>query len=149
MNIPILRILGKSNSGKTTFIDKLIEKLPELNIAVIKHTNHTLNKPENHKDTGNHYSSGAKMVAGLSPNNGELFFKDPCMMDFHELVTLFKRKSDLLLIEGAREYSFKTILLGDIPDNAVVDDIAMNLKQRPEIDNSLVEKIKNIINYDK
>lgn len=62
--VPIISVVGKSDSGKTTFIEKLI---PELNrrgyrVATIKHDTHGFEIDREGKDTWRHAQAGAQSV---------------------------------------------------------------------------------------
>lgn len=54
--VPDLAFVGAANSGKTTVLERIIAELPELRIAVLKHSHHQL---EFHPST----SDGARMLA--------------------------------------------------------------------------------------
>ena len=142
MKTPILRILGKSNSGKTTFIRKLIETFSNIKVGVLKHTSHILKTPNNDKDTARHLAAGAKMVAGLSSNNGELFFNTSSLLNFNELIEIISKKTDLIIVEGAREYDLKTILLGEAPEKSLISDIFLHLEEKPNLTDSIIEQIR-------
>jgi molybdopterin-guanine dinucleotide biosynthesis protein B len=50
---PVVSIVGKSKSGKTTLIKKLVQELKSLNyrVAAIKHVHHGINLNETGKDS--------------------------------------------------------------------------------------------------
>ncbi|MDP2972779.1 MAG: molybdopterin-guanine dinucleotide biosynthesis protein B, partial [Deltaproteobacteria bacterium] len=67
--IPIISIVGKSDSGKTTFIEKL---LPELvrrgyRVATVKHDVHGFEVDREGKDSWRHKQAGAHTVIISSP----------------------------------------------------------------------------------
>ena len=67
--IPIISIVGKSDSGKTTLIEKII---PELNkrgyrVATVKHDVHGFDIDIEGKDSWRHKNSGAHTVVISSP----------------------------------------------------------------------------------
>lgn len=146
MATTILRILGKSGSGKTSFISGLIKHFSKLEISVIKHTRHRLSPPNPLKDTGHHFASGAKMSAGLSDQTGELFFQKPCLIIFKDMVDLFSEKSDVVLIEGARDQDLPTVLIGELPDDAKASNILLKLPARPALDEKLLCSMKELLN---
>ena len=59
--IPILSIVGKSNSGKTTLLEKLITELTGRGwrVATIKHNKHGFNIDHEGKDSYRHKKAGA------------------------------------------------------------------------------------------
>ena len=72
--IPILSVVGRSNSGKTTLLEKLIRELARRgrHVGTIKHHFHgpvTVDVPG--KDSWRHREAGARAVALVSP---ETFF---------------------------------------------------------------------------
>ena len=70
MSIPIVSIVGKSNSGKTTLIEKLIAELAGRGwrVATIKHNRHGFDIDHEGKDSYRHKKAGAKMTVVSSPH---------------------------------------------------------------------------------
>jgi molybdopterin-guanine dinucleotide biosynthesis protein B len=71
MTAPILSIVGKSNSGKTTLLEKLIPALKRrgLRVATIKHHSHPvfeIDQPG--KDTWRHAQAGSDQVILAAPD---------------------------------------------------------------------------------
>jgi len=68
-DIPIISIVGKSSSGKTLFIEKLIPRLKEMGLSVgtIKHDVHGFDIDHPGKDTWRHKQAGAELVLISSP----------------------------------------------------------------------------------
>lgn len=69
--IPVISVVGKSNSGKTTYLEKLIRELKSRGwrIGTVKHhhtTNIQVDQPG--KDTWRHAQAGADVVAIACPN---------------------------------------------------------------------------------
>ena len=58
---PIISIVGNSNSGKTTLIEKLIPELKKrgYRVGVIKHAHHGFNIDKKGKDSWRHKVEGA------------------------------------------------------------------------------------------
>ena len=138
---PVIRILGRSGSGKTTFIDRLIPLLAPLRIAVIKHTRHELALPPAEKDTGRHLAAGAVASIGLSPNGSEAFWRG-APPEIELVLSSLAGKADLVLMEGARDLDLPTILLGEVPPDARVSLIFLRLPARPEIDETVLTEVK-------
>ena len=68
--IPVVSIVGsKSNSGKTTFLEKLIReaKRRSWKVATLKHDVHGFQMDQPGKDTWRHAQAGADVVAISSP----------------------------------------------------------------------------------
>ncbi len=67
---PVISIVGKSNSGKTTLIEKLIPELKKRGYAVgiIKHAHHGFDIGPEGKDSWRHKKAGADTVIVASAN---------------------------------------------------------------------------------
>ncbi|MFZ3090429.1 MAG: molybdopterin-guanine dinucleotide biosynthesis protein B [Nitrospirota bacterium] len=66
--IPIVSIVGRSNSGKTTLIEKIIPVLIKkgYRIATVKHCSHGFEMDKEGKDTWKHKKAGAKTIVAVS-----------------------------------------------------------------------------------
>ncbi len=102
-----IAITGPSNSGKTTLITKIIQKLKnKYKIAVIKHDpkdKAIFDNPK--KDSGNFFDAGAN-VAVLSPTRTTLFKHSPSTLK--EVIDLFG-DFNLLLVEGLKNWELPRI----------------------------------------
>lgn len=69
MTTPIVTLVGTSNAGKTTFLEKLIVALKShgLTVGTIKHHGHDFDIDKPGKDTWRHAQAGADAVAISSP----------------------------------------------------------------------------------
>jgi len=69
MKPPIISIVGKSNSGKTVFVEKLIKELKKRGrrIGIIKHAHHGFSIDKKGKDSWRHKEAGAETVVVVSP----------------------------------------------------------------------------------
>jgi len=143
-HFPVLRVLGRSGSGKTTFIDRLIPLLAPLRVAVIKHTRHELASPSPEKDTGRHLAAGAVASIGLSPHGAEAFWRGSSP-DIDTVLAALVGKVDLVLIEGARDLDLPTILLGEMPPEARDSQILLALPARPEIGDDVVSLVVSVV----
>ncbi|MBW1615989.1 MAG: molybdopterin-guanine dinucleotide biosynthesis protein B [Deltaproteobacteria bacterium] len=65
----IISVVGKSNSGKTTLIEKLIKEIKKrgYKIGIIKHSLHGFNMDKSGKDSFKHSAAGADTVMAASP----------------------------------------------------------------------------------
>ena len=98
---PIVSIVGHSNSGKTTLIEKLVRELTSrgYRVATIKHTHETVaDMPE--KDTCRHLKAGSK-AAGLSTSDRlSLVMTYSREMTVAEIGRFFGEDYDIILTEG-------------------------------------------------
>ncbi len=75
MSIPILCFVGRSNSGKTTLIERLIPELVQAGyrVATIKHAGHGFDLDTEGKDSWRHKRAGASAVMVLSKGSLAMF----------------------------------------------------------------------------
>lgn len=102
MSIPILSIVGKSNSGKTTLLEKLIPELKRrgYRIATIKHHSHPgfeIDVPG--KDTWRHAQAGSDHVVIAAPDRLASIRKLERELSLDEVAATIQ-DVDLILTEG-------------------------------------------------
>ncbi len=141
----VIRVLGRSESGKTTFIDSLIPQLKPMRVGVIKHSRHSMDNPPTTKDTGKHFASGAVLSAGIFSGGGEIFFQGE-EIPLHDLIRVFEPHVDLILLEGARGWVCPTILLGEMPPESFLGDVVLNLPPKPRLSPETLAEIRRFIN---
>jgi len=97
---PIISIVGKSESGKTTLMEKLIPELKRrgYRIGVIKHAFHEFAFDKPGKDSWRHKAAGAETVLVAAPGS-IIMVKDGQGETLDELGAYF-RDMDLVLTEG-------------------------------------------------
>jgi len=97
---PIISIVGKSESGKTTLIEKLIPELKRrgYRIGVIKHAFHEFEFDKPGKDSWRHRAAGADTVLVAAPGS-IVMVKNAQGETLNELEGYF-RDMDLVLTEG-------------------------------------------------
>ena len=106
MNIPILCFVGRSNSGKTTLIERLIPELVQAGyrVATIKHAGHGFNLDTEGKDSWRHKQAGASTVIVLSKGSLAMFSDVSDQIKVEELRDRFLDKHiDLIIAEGEPE----------------------------------------------
>jgi len=106
MKFPVIAIVGAHNSGKTTFLEKVVNILTEegYNIAVIKHDPKGKAKTDTEgKDSYKIYQAGAKQVIIASPERLSIFvrIKDYNLEDIYNYID---KNVDMVLIEGFKSY---------------------------------------------
>jgi molybdopterin-guanine dinucleotide biosynthesis protein MobB len=109
----IIQVTGRSNSGKTTFIKKLI---PVLNkngrVAVIKHLADHEYLLEKGKDTTGFFDAGAEISAGIDGDKSVIALRNNSL---DVILALFKvQKMNYVIVEGFKDRSFKKIVIGDL-----------------------------------
>lgn len=104
--IPILSIIGKSNSGKTTFIEKLIPELTKkgYRIATVKHDrSHGFDFDKEGKDSWRHKQAGAVATILSSPKMLALIRDVEIELTLTQIALRYADDSDMLIAEGYRE----------------------------------------------
>ncbi|MHC5040335.1 MAG: molybdopterin-guanine dinucleotide biosynthesis protein B [Planctomycetota bacterium] len=100
--IPIVSVIGKKNSGKTTLLEKLIPELKRRGhrVGVIKHDVHGFEMDHEGKDTYRQFHAGADMVLIQSPTKMAMVRRLTVLPSLQEIAWLYAGDLDLLLTEG-------------------------------------------------
>ncbi|HQK99968.1 MAG TPA: molybdopterin-guanine dinucleotide biosynthesis protein B [Smithellaceae bacterium] len=111
MSIPIVSIVGKSNSGKTTLIEKLITELTGRGwrVATIKHNRHGFEIDHEGKDSYRHKKAGAKMTIVSSPHSLALVADAERDYSFAEIRDRFIADVDIIITEGFKVNDYPKI----------------------------------------
>jgi len=109
--IPIISIVGRSNTGKTTLIEKLV---PELclrgyRVATIKHAASGFEIDREGKDSWRHKKAGAFKTILISPTELALMEVFEREYSVEELVALYIKDADLVLLEGHKNNPYPKI----------------------------------------
>ena len=102
---PIVSIIGKSNSGKTTLIERLVQELKSrgYRIATIKHTNQKLPFDDPGKDSWRHAQAGSAATIICSPEKAVLIKPITRDTSLEEIAHLIGEDYDIILTEGFRQ----------------------------------------------
>lgn len=139
--IPVISIVGRSDCGKTTYLEKLIReiKLRGYKIATIKHDVHGFDIDKPGKDTWRHAQAGADIVCISSPEKMAMIKKVNKELLLEE-VAAHINGVDIIFTEGYKRESklrievfrkeacesplcAKEELLAIASDTAIYDDI--------------------------
>src|ERR1044072_446584 len=123
MSVPIVCFVGKSNSGKTTVIARI---LPELvrsgaKIATVKHAGHGFDLDTEGKDSWRHKQAGASSVVILSKGSMAMFADASDQLKVEDIRARFLDGSyDLIIAEGWKHEGYPKIVIireqvGEIP----------------------------------
>lgn len=98
----IAAVSGIKNSGKTTFLEKLVKELTERNykVAVIKHDGHEFQPDREGTDTYRMQHAGAYGTCIFSRGQWQMLKKEPDM-DVERLAQFFP-EADFILVEGMK-----------------------------------------------
>jgi len=102
---PIISIVGKSKSGKTALIEKLIGELKSrgYRVATIKHTPQGMTFDEPDKDSWRHIQAGSEATAITSPDKIVLIKPIAQDVTLGEIVRFFGEDYDIILAEGFKQ----------------------------------------------
>lgn len=97
---PVISIVGKSESGKTTLIEKLIPALKGrgYRVGTVKHAHHGFDMDRPGKDSYRHRQAGADSVMIVSPDRIAMIKNAPG--DRLDDLLVFFKDVDLLITEG-------------------------------------------------
>ncbi len=100
----VISVVGNSESGKTTLIEKLIFELTQrgLRIGVIKHTHHGFDVDQKGKDSWRHKKAGAKTVIASAPGQIMMLKEDRNSESISALEKYFDGL-DLVITEGFKK----------------------------------------------
>jgi molybdopterin-guanine dinucleotide biosynthesis protein B len=103
--MPIVSIVGRSNTGKTTLIEKLIPELRRrgYRVATIKHNIHGFDIDHEGKDSWRHKKAGAKITVIASPVSVAVVEDADRDYELLELRERYIRDVDLILSEGFKK----------------------------------------------
>ncbi|MDD5711556.1 MAG: molybdopterin-guanine dinucleotide biosynthesis protein B, partial [Smithellaceae bacterium] len=103
--IPIVSIVGKSKSGKTTLIEKIIPELVKKGwrVATIKHSTHNFEVDQEGKDSWRHRKAGARTTVVSSDRKLAVVADAPKDYSIAELSELYIRDVDIIITEGFKK----------------------------------------------
>ena len=111
---PIVCFVGRSNSGKTTLIERLIPELTRAGyrVATIKHAGHGFDLDTEGKDSWRHKRAGASQVVVLSKGSLAMFTDVPEELPVEEIRERFVNADiDLIIAEGWKSQGFPKIVV--------------------------------------
>lgn len=102
---PIVSIVGKSKSGKTTLMEALIPELKSrgYRIATIKHSVHSLDFDKPDKDSWRHIQAGSDATTVVSPDRVVLIKPATEEPDLNKIALLFGEDYDIIIAEGFKQ----------------------------------------------
>jgi len=109
--IPIISIVGRSNTGKTTLIEKLVPELCRrgYRVATIKHAAGGFEIDREGKDSWRHKKAGAYKTILVSPTELALMEVFEHEYSVEELVDLYIKDADIVLLEGHKNNPYPRV----------------------------------------
>ncbi len=107
----VVCFVGHSNSGKTTFLEKVVKELKwrGCRVAVIKHTPHGFDMDHPGKDSWRLSHAGADVVAVSSPQTAAVIYNKDRELSLEEFVEMAGPRVDLILAEGYKDCRYPKI----------------------------------------
>ncbi len=115
LDVPVIQVVGYQNSGKTTYVEKLIKQATTLGISVatVKHHGHG-GKPDlldNGKDSDRHRLAGAQVASVEGDGVLQLY----CKRDewkLNDILSIYKHLAiDLVIVEGYKNETYPKVVL--------------------------------------
>ena len=108
---PVVSVVGKSGSGKTVFLEKLITVLKSrrLRIGIIKHDPHGFDIDQPGKDSWRHAKAGSDAVVLSSPTKLALIKRLDKEIALDDIVNAYLPDVDLVITEGYKRGPKKKI----------------------------------------
>ncbi|WAC05650.1 MAG: molybdopterin-guanine dinucleotide biosynthesis protein B [Methanoregula sp.] len=130
----IIQVVGRSNSGKTSFIKKLVPELEKMGrVAVVKHLGDHEFGLEKKKDTTQFFEAGATISFGVDNKKSVGTFR---INRLNDLLFLFSQQGiEYAVIEGFKTYGFPKIVIGDlvtencVASNPTVQEVLASLER--------------------
>ena len=99
----VIAFAGRSNSGKTTLIEKLLPEITKrgYRVGTLKHTHHDIDLGDERKDSNRHKRAGAAMVVVASPSTVSMVksWHEPSLTELlHQFAGM-----DLVIVEGFKK----------------------------------------------
>ncbi|GIP25960.1 hypothetical protein J23TS9_10900 [Paenibacillus sp. J23TS9] len=106
----VCQVVGYKNSGKTTLVCSLVERLKEMGfrVAVIKHDAHDFEMDHPGTDSYRHRAAGASAIALVSPRKTAVIREEEIYLD--ELVKGFS-SYDIILVEGFKQENYPKLVM--------------------------------------
>jgi molybdopterin-guanine dinucleotide biosynthesis protein B len=109
--IPVISVVGHSNSGKTTFLERLIPALQRrgCRVATLKHDVHDFEMDREGKDSYRHKEAGAVVSMVASPRKLGLVADLDEELTVGQIVSRYVRDVDLVITEGYKREGWPKI----------------------------------------
>ncbi len=109
--IPVVSIVGRSNTGKTTLIEKMIKELVArgYRVATIKHNLHGFDIDHPGKDSWRHREAGARLTVLASPKKIAVIRDVDRDYTIDEIRDRYVEDVDIIIVEGYKENDFPKI----------------------------------------
>lgn len=134
----VLGVVGPSDSGKTTLVEQLIERLDHRGaVASVKHCTHAPQIDTEGKDTERHRSAGADVTYGIADESG--WFATGESRTLPETLDDLAPRYDYAILEG---FHWATVPQVALADRESAGDVLAREKTADDVDvDAVVEKL--------
>jgi len=125
----LIAVRGEKNSGKTSFIEKLIERLHDYKIVVIKSSEHATVDIQG-KDTSRYREAGAEAAIILAEKEAAIFLNSMRLNEAIEFARKFM--PDLIVVEGYKKVESlgcRVIDVEAMEHEKVIEEIAKEIEK--------------------
>ena len=126
----IFHIIGRSNSGKTSLIEKLIPYFKEsgLEVAILKNTSHDFKGDSPGTDSNRFYQAGARQI-GLMNKKKFMMTSVEEKAEPVQLASKYFSQTDIIIIEGNKKSPLpKLEVIGDSKEPPLFKENYKNIK---------------------
>ncbi len=111
----IVSIIGYSNSGKTTLVEKLVPLIRKkgLRVGTVKHSSHGFSIDHPGKDSFRHKASGSEISVLSGPDSVALVRDTKASWGLGKIVKQYLQEMDIVLAEGYKNEEFLKIEIMD------------------------------------
>lgn len=134
----IIQVIGRSNSGKTTFNRRLCTALQQRGaVAALKHLGHHSFALEEGKDSTVLFETGVKTAVGVDDEKAVTITRETALPML--IRQLADQGIDYLVIEGFKTFSFPAVVIGELESdhcllrNPAVDEVLDALPRFPAL----------------
>lgn len=134
----IIQVIGRSNSGKTTFNRVLCTALQQKGaVAALKHLGHHTFRLEEGKDSTVLFETGVKTAVGVDDEKSVMITRETALPVL--IRQLADQGIDFLVIEGFKTFSFPAVVIGELESdhcllrNPTVDEVIAALPNFPAL----------------
>jgi molybdopterin-guanine dinucleotide biosynthesis protein B len=129
----ILGVMGTKDTGKTTLVTKIVEKLvqKQYKVGTVKYSHVTFDLED--RDTGKHRQAGAQIVVGTGKETF-ILFDHPLELEKIISTIEFNDGLDFLILEGFKSSKFAKFSVSDLKDEYTIQQVDVKTLDEQKID---------------
>jgi molybdopterin-guanine dinucleotide biosynthesis protein B len=129
----ILGVMGTKDTGKTTLVTKIVEKLvqKQYKVGTVKYSHVTFDLED--RDTGKHRQAGAQIVVGTGKETF-ILFDHPRELEKIISTIEFNDGLDFLILEGFKSSKFAKFSVSDLKDEYTIQQVDVKTLDEQKID---------------